>query len=127
MRQSWASVDDKPHTNTFIDMHEMGDALLQAGFIDPVVDMEIITMTYANARQIMSDIKNTGASNTDTHRSKGLMGKQTFQDFEQAYEQFKTAEGLYPATLEVIYGHAWVGEGIKLDNYEKVIPIQSVP
>ena len=123
LRQSWAEVDDSPHTSAFIDMHEIGDALLQAGFINPVTDMEMITMTYADVRQLMRDIKNIGASNTDSQRSKGLMGKQKFKAFEQAYEQFKTAEGLYPATWEVIYGHAWVGEGIKLDNYEKIIPI----
>ena len=123
LRQSWAVVDDSPHTSSFIDMHEIGDALLQAGFINPVTDMEMITMTYADVRQLMRDIKNIGASNTDSQRSKGLMGKQKFKAFEQAYEQFKTVDGLYPASWEVIYGHAWVGEGIKLDNYEKVIPI----
>jgi len=124
MRQSWQTVDDSPHTSAFVDMHDIGDALLQAGFINPVTDMEIITMTYSSVRQIMKDIKNIGATNTRSGRNKGLMGKQKLKDFEQAYEQFKTSDGLYPATWEVIYGHAWVGEGIKLDNFDKVIPIQ---
>ena len=126
MRESWASVDNTPHTSDFVDMHEIGDALLKAGFINPVTDMELITMTYSNVRQLMKDIKQIGASNTDSNRSKGLMGKQKLKAFEQAYEQFKTPEGLYPASWEVIYGHAWVGEGLKLDGFEKVIPIQLV-
>ncbi len=113
IRQSWAQVDNMPHTSTFADMHEIGDMLLQAGFLDPVTDMEIITMTYANVRQLMRDIKNIGASNSDSQRCKGLTGKDRFAAFEQAYEQFKTSEGLYPASWEVIYGHAWVGEGVK--------------
>lgn len=126
MRQSWSSVDNVPHTSQFPDMHEIGDALLQSGFINPVTDMEMVTMTYANVRQLMRDIKQIGASNTRSGRSKGLTGKQKIKDFEAAYEQFKTGEGLYPATWEIIYGHAWVGEGIKLDNFDQVIPIKAI-
>ncbi len=126
MRESWAAVDNVPHTSNFLDMHEIGDALLQSGFINPVTDMEMITMTYANVRQLMRDIKQIGASNTHSDRSKGLMGKQKLKAFEAAYEQFKTSENLYPATWEIIYGHAWVGEGLKLDNFDRVIPIQKV-
>ncbi len=126
IRQCWSDVDTFPHTHDFADMHEVGDALLQSGFINPVMDMEIITMTYTDVMQLMQDLKNTGFSNTHQERQKGLMGKHKFKVFEEAYEQFKTAEGLYPATWEVIYGHAWVGEGIKFDNYENVIPIMPV-
>ncbi len=126
MRESWSSVDKTPHTSSFVDMHEIGDALLKAGFINPVTDMELITMTYSNVRQLMKDIKQIGASNTNTERSKGLMGKQKLKAFEQAYEAFKTDDGLYPASWEIIYGHAWVGEGLKLEGFEKFIPIQPV-
>jgi malonyl-CoA O-methyltransferase len=126
MRESWAKVDNTPHISAFVDMHEIGDALLKAGFINPVTDMELITMTYSNVRQLMKDIKDIGASNTDSERSKGLMGRQKLKAFEQAYEQFKTVDGLYPASWEIIYGHAWVGEGLKLDGFEKFIPIQPV-
>jgi malonyl-CoA O-methyltransferase len=122
IRQSWASVDHLPHTSDFADMHEIGDSLLQAGFIDPVTDMEMITMTYANVRQLMRDIKQIGASNSQSERQKGLMGKQKLKAFEQAYQQFKTADGLYPASWEIIYGHAWVAEGIAPKNF-KGIPI----
>jgi len=126
MRESWATVDNVPHTSNFLDMHEVGDALLQSGFINPVTDMEMITMTYANVRQLMRDIKQIGASNTHSERNKGLMGKQKLKAFEAAYEQFKTSEDLYPATWEIIYGHAWVGEGIKFENFDHIIPIQKV-
>lgn len=126
MRESWAVVDNVPHTSNFLDMHDFGDALLQAGFINPVMDMEMITMTYANVRQLMRDIKQIGASNTHSDRHKGLMGKDKLKAFEEAYEQFKTSDNLYPATWEIIYGHAWVGEGLKFDNFDYVIPIQKV-
>lgn len=125
IKQSWSTVDNRPHTSNFADMHEIGDALLQAGFIDPVTDMETITMTYANVRQVMRDIKKIGASNSHSDRQKGLMGKDKLKAFEAAYEQFKTPDGLYPATWEIVYGHAWVGEGIKTKDF-KGISIQTV-
>ncbi len=124
--QSWQSVDNVPHTSPFVDMHDIGDALLKAGFIDPVTDMEVITMTYDNVRQLMDDIKQTGASNVHSQRAKGLMGKHKFAEFEKNYQSFRTDQGLFPATWEIIYGHAWIGEGLKLDNYEKVIPIKEI-
>jgi len=126
LRQSWGDVDNTAHTSDFPDMHEVGDALLQAGFINPVMDMEVITMTYKNVEQLMHDIKMTGSNNSHCERDKGLMGKQKFKAFKQAYEQFKTDDGYYPATWEVVYGHAWVGEGMKLTNFDKVIPIKSI-
>ena len=125
IRQSWEQVDQLPHTSDFADMHEIGDSLLQAGFIDPVTDMEMITMTYANVRQLMRDIKQIGASNSQSNRQKGLMGKQKLTAFEQAYEQFKTVDGLYPASWEIIYGHAWVGEGVQAKHF-KGIPVNTV-
>ncbi|KAG1682792.1 Malonyl-[acyl-carrier protein] O-methyltransferase [Nymphon striatum] len=112
IKQSWSAVDNTPHTSEFADMHEIGDALLQSGFIDPVTDMETITMTYANVRQVMRDIKKIGATNSHSDRQKGLMGKDKLKAFEAAYEQL-TPDGLYPATWEIVYGHAWVGEGVK--------------
>lgn len=126
IRKSWSKVDNYPHTSNFPDMHEIGDALLKAGFQDPVTDMEMITMTYSNVRQLMRDIKQIGASNTDSKRSKGLMGKARLKAFENAYEQFKTKNGLYPASWEIIYGHAWLGEGLKIEGFENVIPIKAI-
>ena len=127
LRQSWKAVDKTAHTNDFPDMHEVGDALLQAGFINPVMDMEIITMTYNDVDQLVRDIKLSGSSNAHHERQKGLTTPRQYNAFKANYELYKNDEGLYPATWEVIYGHAWVGEGIKLENFDNVIPIKVVP
>jgi malonyl-CoA O-methyltransferase len=124
MRESWAVVDNIPHTSQFIDMHDIGDALLKAGFSDPVMDMEVITMTYDSVRDVMKDIKNIGASNAVQGRSRGLMGKQRLKAFEIAYERFQQVDGCFPVTWEVLYGHAWAPEGLKIEGFEKIIPIQ---
>ncbi len=127
IRASWADVDNSPHTSQFTDMHDIGDALLKAGFSDPVMDMEIITMTYDSVQDAMKDIKNIGASNAVKGRNKGLMGKQRLADFKAAYERFKQADDLYPITWEVVYGHAWAPQNLQIKGYNKIIPIQTVP
>lgn len=108
LRQSWAALDNTPHVNTFLDMHEIGDALLQAGFAEPVMDVDRITLTYPDLKPIMRDLKGIGAQTvTAPGRPQGLLGKQRFAQLQQQYEAFRQPEGL-PATYEVVYGQAWV-------------------
>ncbi|PIE00807.1 MAG: malonyl-[acyl-carrier protein] O-methyltransferase BioC [Thiothrix nivea] len=126
LRASWGEVDGYTHTNRFVDMHDVGDALLQAGFRDPVVDMEIITLTYAEVRGLLQDLKNIGANNATAGRNRGLTGKQRMRNFYQAYEQFRLEDGQYPATYEVIYGHAWAPARLPTARPENFIPIQPV-
>ena len=106
LRSSWAEVDDDVHVNTFIDMHDVGDALLRAGFVEPVMDVEHITLTYEDCFSLMKDLKTLGASNADDERSKGLTGKNKIKSLESAYEKYRT-EGRLPVTYEIVYGHAW--------------------
>ena len=106
LKQAFGQVDDRPHVNRFIDMHDLGDALSHAGFSAPVMDMEKIVLTYADVRSVMRDLKAIGAHNVAMGRSRGLMGKQAFARAEAAYEQLRR-DGKLPATYEVVYGHAW--------------------
>lgn len=127
LRQSWASVDGYPHTSEFVDMHDVGDAMLQAGFAQPVMDMDMLTMTYDSVRQLVKDLKHIGANNSHTAQCKGLTGKQRWQAFEQAYQPFQYADGQYPASYEVIYGHAWKPEtALKPEGVERFIPIKPI-
>jgi malonyl-CoA O-methyltransferase len=98
--------DSAVHVNRFIDMHDIGDMMIGAGFADPVMDMEYLTLTYADVRTLMRELKAIGAHNVATGRNRGLMGKRALQDIEQRYDNFRRDERL-PATFEVIYGHAW--------------------
>jgi malonyl-CoA O-methyltransferase len=107
LRESWGACDNGVHVHPFIDMHHVGDFLLKAGFADPVIDMEFITITYNDIKQIFIDLKNLGTHNIARERRKGLTGKAKFNQFMSAYEKFRNAEGLIPMTYEVIYGIAW--------------------
>jgi len=106
LRQSWQAVDGRPHVHQFIDMHDVGDALLRAGLSDPVMDVENFTLAYDDAMQLMRELKIIGAHNAAIDRPPGLTGKGSLKKMLSAYEELRR-DGVLPATYEVVYGHAW--------------------
>ncbi len=110
LRQAWATVDDAVHVNAFIDMHDIGDALIRARTSDPVMDTENITLTYGDAKTLMRELKGIGAHNVTAGRNHGLTGKTKFKNMLSAYEQFRRDDHTLPVTYEVVYGHAWAGD-----------------
>lgn len=90
----------------FIDMHDLGDALVGAGFADPVMDMQMITLTYQHLDALLRDLREAGAANASTARPPGLSGKAGWQRARAAYERVRQ-NGRLPATMEIIFGHAW--------------------
>jgi len=106
LRSSWAAVDDFQHVSGFIDMHHVGDALLNAGLLDPVMDTENFTLTYSDVYKLMRDLKAVGARNAVYGRNHSLTGKQHLKAMTEEYEKYRT-DGVLPATYEVVYGHAW--------------------
>lgn len=106
LRAAWSAVDGYNHVNRFLDMHDVGDALIRAGFVEPVMDVEHITLTYEHATGLMRDLKTIGAHNVTAGRRRGLMGRGRLKAFSDAYERFRD-RGRLPATYEVVYGTAW--------------------
>lgn len=106
LRAAWAQVDGHNHVNLFVDMHDIGDALIRAGFADPVLDVEHLTVNYTRLEELLADLKATGEGNATAGRPPGLTTPRQLQALAQAYEANRSAEGL-PATYEVVYGHAW--------------------
>lgn len=106
LRAAFAGADAHTHVNRFIDMHDIGDFLIAQGFADPVMDMEYITLTYADVRDLMRDLKTIGARNVTLGRPVALSGKSLLARVAQAYEAYRD-NGKLPATFEVVYGHAW--------------------
>jgi malonyl-CoA O-methyltransferase len=106
LRAAWSAADGHSHVSGFADMHDLGDALLRAGFAEPVMDVDRLTLTYADVRTLMHDLKRLGAHNVTTGRPRGLTGKGRLAAMERAYEAYRR-DGRLPASYEVIYGHAW--------------------
>jgi malonyl-CoA O-methyltransferase len=106
LRAVFRGVDGNTHVSRFADMHDVGDMLMAAGFSEPVMDMETITLTYNDVKAVMQDLKNIGAHNATAGRAPGMMGKAAWQRIVEGYERYRR-DGKLPATFEVIYGHAW--------------------
>jgi len=106
LRASWAAVDGATHVNGFVDMHNVGDALLHAGLAGPVMDVEHFTLTYGDVQRLMRDLKALGAHNMTGARPRGLTGKGRLRAMIAEYERYR-ADGRLPASYEVVYGHAW--------------------
>ena len=106
LRRCFAQADSLPHVHRFIDMHDLGDALVKAGFAEPVMDMETLTLTYDGIDALLRDLRVSGAQCALAGRRRGLSGKNLWARVHAAYEMHRR-DGRLPATFEVVYGHAW--------------------
>jgi malonyl-CoA O-methyltransferase len=120
LRIAFHDVDGYNHLNRFADMHDVGDMLVAAGFADPVMEMERITLTYNDVRAVMQDLKSIGANNATAGRAPGMMGKKTWQRIMNNYETLRR-DGKLPATFEIIYGHAWKPAPVKVQDGRAII------
>lgn len=117
-----AGADARLHVNRFVDMHDIGDMLVAAGYADPVMDMETFTLTYADVRALMRDLKAIGAHNSMAERAPGLSPRALLRGVERSYEM-RRRDGRLPATFEVIYGHAWKPETRTSPTGHRVVEI----
>ncbi len=123
LRQAFAGLDGHNHVNRFTDMHDIGDMLVYAGFAHPVMEMEYLTLTYADVKSLLRELKAIGADTVLEGRRTGLMGRQAWQRLNENYERLRR-DGRLPATFEVIYGHAWAGRKDRLTDGRQVIALE---
>jgi malonyl-CoA O-methyltransferase len=107
LRAAWVAVDAHTRVHPFMDMHDLGDALVRNGFVSPVLDVEQFTLQYKDVRAVAADLKALGAHNATIARPKGLTGRRKFTAMQSAYEIHRR-DGRLPATYEVVFAHAWV-------------------
>lgn len=107
LRNCIQKIDQTRALHPFLDMHDIGDMLLHAGFVNPVVDVEMFALLYNQFQELRMDLKKIGAS----YPSKSAFNRDfTSSNILKEYEQFRNNEQLLPATFEVIFGHAMGGE-----------------
>ncbi|MBC3863557.1 methyltransferase domain-containing protein [Undibacterium jejuense] len=106
LREAFAQVDATPHVLPFVDMHDFGDMLVNAGFATPVMDMEKITLTYQDPHKLLADVRALGGNPLSTRRQ-GLSGKNAYRALLAAIERQRAADGRIKLTFEVVYGHAF--------------------
>lgn len=106
LRAAWRQVDSQLRVQGFLDMHDVGDALVRAGFAAPVLDVERYTLRYSDVQGLAADLKSTGARNAAAGRLKGLTSPRKFAAMQRAYEA-QRMDGRLPATCEVVFAQAW--------------------
>jgi len=124
-RAAWPGLDP---VGTLVprlaDMHDLADAASQAGLASPVVDMEQLTVHYADLATLLADLRVVGGGNALHARRRGLCTPRQGARLRSALEQQRTAHGL-PQTLEAIYGHAWNTRPLVDAAGRPVIPIRA--
>ncbi len=125
LRRAWSSVDGDSHVRSFADMHDVGDALLQNGLADPVLDVDYLTVTYQNTARLYSDLSACGARNSLSQRRRTLTGRNRFAQMERAIARDAQSDR-FGMTLELVYGHAW-GTGPRPKNGEFHLDANAIP
>jgi len=115
-----AFADGYAHTQRFADMHDLGDMLVGCGFADPVMDMEVITLTYDDLDAMFAELRAAGSSCAMKARRHGMTGRQSWANGRAGYEALRK-DGKLPATFEVIYGHAWKAEAKKTPDGRAIV------
>ncbi|MFC5429506.1 methyltransferase domain-containing protein [Paraburkholderia denitrificans] len=113
LRGAWAEVEaahgvpTRKHVIDFVDMHDLGDMLVENGFEIPVMDQETLTVTYRSAEKLLADVRRWGAYPFEREAGMGHAARRLHRAFIAALEARKRDDGTIPLTFEVIYGHAW--------------------
>ena len=123
LRDAWRRQDSFAHVNPFIDMHDVGDALVRAGLRDPVLDVDRLSITYPDAAALFRDLTASGARNALRDRRRTLTGKRRLAEVRAELEG-KPGESL-TVDLELVFGHAW-GGGPPRNPGEYVLPASAI-
>lgn len=103
LRESWATVDDFKHVNTFLSADALQAAVKHIEGVELNLDIERIEMRYKKVRELLVELKKLGAHNMNRHRASGLTSRRAMQGMLRAYEQWRS-DGVLPATYEVYFG-----------------------
>jgi malonyl-CoA O-methyltransferase len=107
LRQLYAACGWGEPASRWIDMHDIGDALVQAGFADPVMDMELLTLTWDSPQALLAELRGLGV-NTALQRQTGLRTPRWQRRLEeQLSHALKRSDGRLHLSFEIVYGHAF--------------------
>lgn len=126
IRRAWSRVDNAPHVHTFADMHNIGDALVKAGFREPVMDVETLTVTYAENDKLFADLRAVAGTNFSRERRRGLTSPRQWARFINELDTARDSAGRLAVSLEVVTGQAWTGNpdiGVPLEDGEARFPL----
>ena len=131
LRDAFAHADAAPHVSPFADIAGFGDALVRAGFRQPVIDRDLDITRYPDLAGLMRELRAIGATNALASRRHTLTGRARFTAAATAYDAMRGSDGLLPASWETISAMAWAPEagvpiregGVELAS----IPLSRIP
>jgi malonyl-CoA O-methyltransferase len=106
MRAACAQALPQARPLPFVDMHDFGDMLVASGFAAPVMDVEVLRLTYPSPRALLRELRALGGNPRDD-RPQGLPSTRQCRALLAALDAQRDAEGRIGVTVEVAYGHAW--------------------
>ncbi|RXZ33927.1 methyltransferase domain-containing protein [Oxalobacteraceae bacterium CAVE-383] len=120
LNAAFAEIDLAPHVLPFVDMHDLGDMLVNAGFSTPVMDMETITVTYTSPEKLLAEVRALGGNPLYTRR-RGLLGRRAHARLIERLMAQRGADGRIALTYEVVFGHAFKPQPKTTDSGEAII------
>ena len=122
LADAWASVDPaEDHVHRFVDMHDIGDALVRSGLRDPVLDVDRLEITYQSATDLFRDLTATGSRNCLEERRRALLPRQIFDAMRARLESGNGGSGIR-LELELVYGHCWGGRALQDGGAVRIDP-----
>jgi malonyl-CoA O-methyltransferase len=103
LSDAWLTVDQEPHTNTFLTLANIQEMLANVGFSEVTIKTETITLYYKNVLEVMRDLKGIGANQVHRHKQHKLQGRSLINKLEEGYAPYKTTSDLLPLSYQVCY------------------------
>ncbi len=125
LREAIHDANLETSTPEFVDMHDFGDLLLDNGFNDPVMDQEILTLTYKTPEKLLQDLRILGGNPSEDRRAT-LVGRLWRQRLLNSLEKQRKHDGNIHLTIEIAYGHAWRSTSHKGATGETRVSISSI-
>lgn len=125
LRDSWPGPKEEVPVHDFVDMHDVGDAVVRAGFSAPVLETDRFVLSYASVDEALRELRALGVRNTMQGRRRSLGGRRLYAELRRRYATHRQTDGRIPATFEIVFGHAWrAGEKPAGTATEAVFPVE---
>jgi malonyl-CoA O-methyltransferase len=127
LRSLYQQMGWSPPGHGFVDMHDLGDMLAHAGFAEPVMDMERITLTYASVDDLLRDLRTMGR-NLHIQRDASTHGRGWLTHWKATLHEHlpRTADRRIPLSFEVLYGHAYKAKPRNLAKSSTEVPLDDM-
>lgn len=102
---AFAAIDDHPHVRPFATPEATGHALEKAGFTDVRIECETRTIHFPDFKSFITSVRGIGANQVGSDRRRAMMGKNAWKQAEERYETLRGANGMLPATYELVFGY----------------------